>query len=190
MSLNFYSEEEDNDKEESINNYKNLFLDYEKKTPSLKEALIQMFKSAKLDDQRANFFVRDIIDKCEDKINQRYNNIKNKYNNITKEDAYIICSYTCKLEENDYSPYNLLNKNLVSDDRQNGIRRISKYLYILLKTLKKLPRYYPNNKYLYRCLDCHVKLSSEPKKPKFVPYIIGNKKTFWGFTSTSTDLLL
>ena len=187
MSLNFYSEEEDNDKEESINNYKNLFLDYEKKTPSLKEALIQMFKSAKLDDQRANFFVRDIIDKCEDKINQRYNNIKNKYNNITKEDAYIICSYTYQLEEDDFSPYKLLNKNLVSDDRQNGIRKISKYLFILLKTLKKLPRYYPKNKYLYRCIDCHVKLSAEPKKPKFVPYIIGNKKTFWGFTSTSTE---
>ena len=39
--------------------------------------------------------------------------IKNKYENITKEDAYIICSYTCELKERKYSPYRILNQNLV-----------------------------------------------------------------------------
>ena len=43
MSLIFYSEEENNNKEESINNYKDMFMDYENKMPTLSEALSQMF---------------------------------------------------------------------------------------------------------------------------------------------------
>ena len=187
MSLNFYCEGEDINREESINKYKNLFLAYENNSPSLKDALIQMFKSAKFDHQKADYLTEDIIAKCKDRIDPEINKIKNKYNNITKEDAYIICSYTCESEEEDYSPYRLLNQNLILDNRQKGIRNISKYLYIFIKSLRKLPRYYPQNKYLYRCIDNQVKLSEDPNNKKSVPYIIGNKKTFWGFTSTSTD---
>ena len=187
MSLNFYSEEEDNDKEESINNYKNLFLDYEKNIPSLKDALIQMFKSTNLDTKIVNNLTKDIITKCKERIELNYHEIKNKYNNITKEDAYIICSYTCESKERKYSPYRILNQNLVSDDRKNGVRNISKYLYIFIKSLRKLPRYYPKNKYLYRCLTIKVNISKDSNNEKIIPYIIGNTKTFWGFTSTSTD---
>ena len=32
MSLNYYSKEEDKNKEESINRYKNIFINYDKKT--------------------------------------------------------------------------------------------------------------------------------------------------------------
>ena len=32
-----------------------------------------------------------------------------------------------------------------------------------------------------------VSLSNDPSNQKMVPYIIGNIKTFWGFTSTSPD---
>ena len=53
--------------------------------------------------------------------------------------------------------------------------------------MRKLPRYYPKKKkVLYRCLTCHINLSEENNN-NTVPYVIGNKKTFWGFTSTSTD---
>ena len=45
MSLIYYSEEEENNKEESINKYKDLFLEYEKNLPTLSEALKQMFIS-------------------------------------------------------------------------------------------------------------------------------------------------
>ena len=52
MSLNFYCEEEDaNNKEVSINKYKYLFSSYVKDTPSLSEALYQMYKSSNLDDE-------------------------------------------------------------------------------------------------------------------------------------------
>ena len=45
MSLIFYSEQEDNNKEESINKYKNLFINYEQKLPTIDEALNQLFIS-------------------------------------------------------------------------------------------------------------------------------------------------
>ena len=187
MSLNFYCKEEDNSREESINKYQNLFSNYDKNPPSLKEALNQMFKSSDLNNIKINELTEDLLSRCKEKIDPKYDEIKGKYNNISKEDAYIICSYTCESEERQYSPYRILNQSLVSDDRQRSVRNVSKYLYIFLKSLRKLPRYYPKNKYLYRCLTCKVNLSKDPNNEKLVPYIAGNLKTFWGFTSTSPD---
>ena len=56
-----------------------------------------------------------------------------------------------------------------------------------MKALRKLPRYYPKNKLLYRCLTVNVKLNQDPNNKNFIPYTGGNIKTFWGFTSTTTD---
>ena len=187
MSLDFYCEEEENIREESINNYKNLFSNFESNPPTFSEALIQMFESLELNNNKVKELTDDILAKCQKRIDPDFNVIKKKYENITKEDAYIICSYTCESKEKKYSPYRILNQNLVSDDRRNGVKNISKYLYIFLKSLRKLPRYYPKNKYLYRCLTIKVSLSNDPSNQKMVPYIAGNIKTFWGFTSTSTD---
>ena len=185
MSLNFYCEEEENDREESINKYKNIFINFDKKTPSLSEALTQMFESSELDKKKVKELTTDIIKKCKIRINPVFDSIEKKYKNITKEDAYIICSYSCEAEDRAYSPYRILNQNLLSNNLQNSVNNISKYLYIFLKSLRKLPRYYPKNNKLYRCLTCQVNLSQDNNN--IVPYKIGNKKTFWGFTSTSTD---
>ena len=146
-----------------------------------------MFESLELNNNKVKELTDDILAKCQKRIDPDFNVIKKKYENITKEDAYIICSYTCESKEKKYSPYRILNQNLVSDDRRNGVKNISKYLYIFLKSLRKLPRYYPKNKYLYRCLTIKASLSNDPSNQKMVPYIAGNIKTFWGFTSTSTD---
>ena len=183
MSLDFYCNEEENIREESINKYKNLFINYETNPPTLSEALIQMFESAELDDNKVKELTNDIISKCKVRILPVFDLIKKKYENITIEDAYIICSYTCECEpkERKYSPYRILNQNLVSENRKNGVRNISKYLYILLKSLRKLPRYYPQNKYLYRCLTIKVNLSKSPNNKNVTPYIAGNIKTFCGF---------
>jgi hypothetical protein len=145
-----------------------------------------MFKSKNLNDAKIHELTNDILDKCKKTINNNYNEIKIKYDKkITKVDACIICAYTCESKDTRYSPYRILNQNLVSNNRQNGVNNISKYLYIFLKSLRKLPRYYPEKKVLYRCLTCHVNLSEDNNNK--VPYVIGNKKTFWGFTSTSTE---
>ena len=146
-----------------------------------------MFRSADLGKEKIKELTEDIINQCKDRIDPDFDIIKKKYENITKEDAYILCSYTCESIDRAYSPYRILNRNLVSNDRQNGVKNISQYLYIFLKSLRKLPRYYPENKVLYRCLTCQVNLSEDNKNNNTVPYKIGNKKTFWGFTSTSKD---
>ena len=187
MSLNFYCQEEENNREESINKYKNLFLSYENNNPSLKDALIQMFKSTDLENKKVHELTEDILNQCKERIDPDFNMIQNKYGNITKEDAYIICTYTCESIEKMYSPYRILNQNLVSKDRSKGVRNISKYLYIFLKSLRKLPKYYPKNKHLYRCINCHVNLCKDPNNEKLIPFITGNKKTFWTFTSTSSE---
>ena len=125
MSLDFYCKEEENTREESINRYKYIFRNYEKNPPSLSEALAQMFKSSNLYSKKINEFVEDILNKCKGIIEQNFDLIKKEYKNITKEDAYIICSYTCESEDRTYSPYRILNQNLVSNNRQNGVNNIS-----------------------------------------------------------------
>jgi len=187
MSIRFCCEEEDeSNKDVSVNKYKYLFANYEKNKPSLSEALFHMYKSSGLDDKTSNDLTKDIIEKCNLKIDSDFSLIKKEYDNLTKEDAYIICSYTCEAKIKEFSPYKLLNLNLVSDDRKNGVRNISKYLYILLKSLRKLPRYYPKDKYLYRCLTTQINISKDNNKNNSF-YYKGNQKTFWGFTSTSID---
>ena len=125
MSLNYYSKEEDKNKEESINRYKNIFINYGKNIPSLSEALMQMYKSLEdINEKKVNELSEAIINKCKERIDPDFDLIKFKYNNITKEDAYIICSYTCESEDRTKSPYKILNKNLVSNDRKNGVRNV------------------------------------------------------------------
>ena len=187
MSSRFCCEEEDeSNKELSVNKYKYLFTNYEKNEPSLSEALIHMYITSGLDDKTSDELTKDIIEKCNLKIDSDFSLIKKEYDKITKEDAYIICSYTCEAKIKEFSPYKLLNLNLVSDDRKNGVRNISKYLYILLKSLRKLPRYYPKDKNLYRCLTTQINISKDNNKNNS-SYCKGNQKTFWGFTSTSPD---
>ena len=54
-------------------------------------------------------------------------------------------------------------------------------------TLRKLPKYHlsEEKKYLTRCINSKVNLLINPYKPKLIPYVRNNYKTFWAFTSTS-----
>jgi len=190
MSLMFYSEEGENQKEESIDKYEDLFDKYKSQSITLTEALTQMYTSSGVDSNKMNNLITGLIQDCKNKIESNLDKIKEKYPLISKDEAIIISSYTCEVEDNQYSPYKLLNKNLVSDDRINGLKKISKYFYILLKSLRKLKKYYPTkeNKYLYRCIGVKVNYMIDPFNKKSIPYIEGNTKTFWSFTSTSTSI--
>ena len=77
MSANYYIEEEENIREESINNYKYLLVNYEKNMPSLNEALNQIFISVVYDQAKANNLSADIIAKCKQAIDPRFNEKKN-----------------------------------------------------------------------------------------------------------------
>jgi len=190
MSLHFYTEKEDYLKEESINKYVDIFIEYIENPPTLSEALNQMFISLGATEEQSNELISDIISKTEKIVNKNWNEIKNKYSKITKEDSKIISSYTCESKNIKFSPYKILNKNMVSDDRKEGIKNVSKYFFILLKSLRKLDKYYPseNEKYLYRCINSKVNINYDMFNKKLIPYIAGNTKTFWGFTSSSPEI--
>ena len=96
MAQNYYNEEEENIREESLNNYKYLFTDYEKNMPTLNDALYQMFNSEINDYFTIRSLINDIIIKCKQTIDNKINEINQKYKNISINQAYIICSYTCE----------------------------------------------------------------------------------------------
>ena len=185
-SLYFYNENESHQKEESIDNYKDLFSEYYKNPPTLKDALKQMFTSKGADENLSEALYAHIFDKVETIVNNKSNEIKSKNTYITDDDIRIIASYTCEAFDNSYSPYRLTNTNLVEDDRSSGVNNISKYVFLLLSSLRKLKKYSPDEKALYRCIKTNVKLFDYSNQ--YNSYFKGNRKTFWGFTSTTKTL--
>ena len=187
MSLYFYDENESFEKEESIDNYKNLFSQYYQKCPTLSEALDQMFISSGATPEYSKALIDYILNKVQNFVDNNFNAIINKYPNISKEDAQIISSYTCESMDKAYSPYKIVNSNLVKDDRCKGVNNVSKYVFILLSALRKLKKYSPNaqKNALFRCIKTNVKLFDPFNRNS--SYIKGNKKTFWGFTSTTIE---
>ena len=129
-SLYFYNENESHQKEESIDNYKDLFSEYYKNPPTLKDALKQMFTSKGADENLSEALYAHIFDKVETIVNNKSNEIKSKNTYITDDDIRIIASYTCEAFDNSYSPYRLTNTNLVEDDRSSGVNNISKYVFL------------------------------------------------------------
>ena len=193
MSLSYYDDEEEEKdllKYESINNYSDIFLNYVVNPPNLPEALNQMLISSGLSSEDIKIISEDIISKSKITVERNLKKIKEKYKNITEEEAVIISSYTCEARDKKFSPYRLLNKSLVSPNRKQGIDNVSKYLYILLTSLRKLERYYPDpkNNFLYRCIKKIIDLKIDPFNKNYIPYVVGNTKTFWGFTSTSPNI--
>ena len=178
------SEENDNIKDSVISQYINLFNDYAKKPPTLEEALNQMFTSNGANEDKS----KELIKVVQNEITTALKD--NKYKSVlnNEEDAKIICSYTCELDEG-FSPFKLLNKNLTSENRQKGILSISKYLYIFLKSLRKLKRYTPNEQgELYRCIKTKVLLEEDRNNKERIPYKKNNIKTFFAFSSSSKNI--
>ena len=188
MSLHFYSYNEDIPKKESLIDFENIFKEFINNVPSLKEALYQMFKLEGIPDQEVYDLTNEILLKSEKIIKFNFDIIKEKYPFITIEEAKIISSYTCEASKSDYSPYKILNRNLCEENRTIGINNISKYLFIFIKSLRKLNKYYPKQKYMYRCINRQVNLKEDIYNKKIIPYKKGNTKIFWGFTSITSDI--
>lgn len=182
LNNSFYINEESNNLEESINRYEGLFKGYINNSPTLKDALNQMYNNSKT-------CIAQILSEVKIHLNTGFSKIQKKFPKVTFEDAQIISSYTCELHGADNNPYKLLNTNLVSNNRQSGVRKISKYLFLFLKALRKLDKYYPNSKekYLYRGISTQVQLNYDSYDKTKIPYLNGNKKVFWAFTSASNN---
>ena len=91
-----------------------------------------MFINSGASEEKTNDLINDIISKTEEIINKNSKQIKIKYPKITIEDSKIISSYTCESEDNNLSSYKILNNNLVTENRKEGIKNISKYFFLLL----------------------------------------------------------
>jgi hypothetical protein len=172
---------------ESIDKYEKEFSKYIYNTPTLKEALKQMFTSSGASSIDSNHMINQILKTVNNHLDKKFNNIKLKYRKITLEDAQIISSFTCQLYDKylNYSPYRILNTNLSSQERGKGISNISKYLFIFLKSLRKLDRFYPkkDSKILYRCINKHV----DYQYNRYDNIAIGKTMILWSFTSTSQN---
>ena len=141
MSLTFFTpKEEETTATESINNYRNLFESYTKQCPTLKEALEQMFFSAGASKDEVKELISEVIEPVDEFISRNFESIKEKYKNISKEEAKTISVYTYELCESKYNVYRILNTNLVAKNRQQGIKNISKYLFLLLIAFKEIDK--------------------------------------------------
>ena len=157
-------------KEESINNYADIFMAYISKPPTLTEALEQLFNSSRT--ENSNEIIKNIINKSKSTVDRNFDKIKQIYPKISKEESMIITAYTLEMRE--VGIYRIISKTL-NDDKKN-IKNISKYLYLFIKSLRKLKKY-SDSKYLYRGI--RIKDNS---------LIKGNKKTFLTFISTSDNI--
>ena len=117
--------------EESINNYADIFMTYISKPPTLIEALEQLFNSTRT--ENSNNIIKGIINESKVTIDRNFDKIKQIYPKISKEESMIITTYT--LESN---IYRIINKTL-NNDKKN-IKNISKYLYLFIKSLRKLKK--------------------------------------------------
>ena len=187
MSKKFYSENEELNFGDSLNTFEDLFKYIKSKTPTLEEALLEMFENSQLSKNEAKELYNFLYIECNKKIENNWNSIRQEHKNITKIDALIISSYTYEpmAKYREFSPYRLLNTNLVAINRKNGVKNVIKYLFLFLQSLRKLEKCKKN--VLFRCISCKVKLEKDPNNNKYVPYQKGLEKIFWPFTSTSDD---
>ena len=182
----YYSTKENISNLDSINKYENLFTEYSKETPGLKEALIDMFIYYGATEQKSKKLYNEISEKINTIMEFNFESINIKYPLITEDEAKIICSYTCELTESFYCPYKIVNDCLYGENKEEEIKKISKYLFLFLKALRKLIRYYPSQKQMYRCIMSHVKIKEDNLNKKIMPYNKNDIKIFWGFTSITS----
>ena len=188
MSLHFYSKNEDLKNIESIEKYKAIFKQYKTQNINLRDALNDMLISNNNTREKSKELTEEILYFSERIVINNFIMIKERYPYITKEQSIIIASYSYTSSDIENSPYIILNKNLCEANKEKGVKNISKYFYLFLTTLRKLNRFYPDKKYLYRNIATQVDIKENIFNKNKIPYSRGKMKIFWGFTSTSTQI--
>lgn len=130
--------------EESINNYADIFMAYISKPPTLIEALEQLFNSTR--NENSNDIIKEIIYLSKNTIDRNFDKIKQIYPKISKEESIIIATYIVEMKNT--SIYSIINRTLNND--MKNIKNISKYLYLFIKSLRKLKKYCDSKYYIYR----------------------------------------
>ena len=111
---------------------------------------------------------------------------------LTVDDVAIIFCYTFEWDEEKFgkakSPYFMLNLSLSVNRSSTTLKKTRGFLFLLLSSLRKLPRFVPESRILYRGIRALVQTEYDWRFPDRKPYAAGNEKTWWAFTSTSTSL--
>ena len=99
----------------------------------MREALEQLYLNCGATKEKANSLIDDIIARAQKRVNEdKKIDIEKNYPNLTLEEKETISSYTYEAEEKQYNPYRILNTNLVKENREEGIKNVSKYYLFFL----------------------------------------------------------
>ena len=179
--------EQETGKEKSIDNYRDLFLPLIENNPSLEEALDQLYSSINLKNYEAQR--NKVINECKENRSKKFLKILKTHPKINKKAILIILTFTYIDPVPNLSPYLILNSNLESNDRENGIKKVSKYFFILIKSLRYLTPINTDEEILYTADIKKLNIKNSKKDElNYIPYKKGNIKTFWGFTSAIQEL--
>ena len=107
---------------------------------------------------------------------------------LTDDEAGAIACYTLQGTQGAKSPYEVINEGLAGSGGRTSLYPSRKLIYLFLSGLRKLPRFrLAPGQMLYRGISTKVPTSeAEAKGHQF--YEEGKIVTWWGFTSTTTDL--
>lgn len=117
---------------------------------------------------------------------------------LTDDEAGAISCYTLQLEYPGIkSPYELINEGLSGSRNSTNLNSIRRFLYLLLSGLRKLSRFSPSSgEIFYRGIRSKVpqnekeatKINDKGQNITHQYYEKDKTVTWWGFTSTTTDL--
>ena len=182
----------------SLNDFKDLFLPFKKKLPTIKEALEELG----LDEND----ISDLVEFSKAKAEQ----VKKLHSlRLSDDEIAAIYVYTTVMTEGTKKPYEYINEALSSPNKSEEIPKVKKFLALLLSGLRKLPRQFPSLYVLYRGINVAVPLPKNEEgikaggmeeddtnkgyavargRASITPYIKGCEKTWWSFTSTTGTL--
>ena len=107
---------------------------------------------------------------------------------LTEDEAGAISCYTLEGPGGTKAPYKVVNECLAESRDRASLFAIRKFLYLLLSGLRKLPRSRPSaGQVFYRGITRKVPTTKEEADGHQF-YEKGRTVTWWGFTSTTTDL--
>ena len=166
-----------------IDQMSHLYVSLAKKPPTLEEALKSMrYEKA---EELTELFTKNATGKLKELDAP----------GLTVEDVAVILCYTFEWTEDvkrtfgcGISPYKMLNNSLSVDRSSSSIKITRGFLFLLLRAMRKLPRFVPDNHTLYRGIKVHVQTEEDPEFPDRKPYALGSLKIWWGVVSATTNL--
>ena len=106
---------------------------------------------------------------------------------LDDEIAAIVC-YTLEGENGMKPPYKIINESLAGTRDTEKLMKTRKLVYLLLSGLRKLPRFRPSKRQMF-CRGIRKKVPKSQLEANGRQYYEkGNTVTWWGFTSTTTDV--